>query len=111
MTTSQNSQSDARSLCKRLVDELRSKLREAEALLRSLRRAKEESESRLSQENRTDAMKLVTGRSSLEGAIESTAQLIERLRDAITEAQRALASATGVTPEIARRLQSVAAAV
>jgi hypothetical protein len=110
MTTFHTSETETRSMCKRLVDELRAKLHEAEALLRSLHRAKQESETRLSEENRADAMKLVTGRSAIESAIESTRHLIERLRSVIVEAQRALASGC-VTPDVAHRLQTVAASV
>lgn len=49
----------------------------AETVLQGLIEAQTECEKQLSQENRRDAMKLVTGKSSLENAIIATRRMIE----------------------------------
>lgn len=94
--------------CRRLVDQLCERLIQAEALLHALHQAKSDSEQRLASDNRTDAMKAVTGRSSLDAAIESTRRLIDRLRHAINDTQSALASSQPMTRDTIARLRSVA---
>jgi hypothetical protein len=61
----------------------------AEAVLRGLIEAQGECERQLKQENRRDAMKVVTGRSSLENAIASTRRMIESFDRQIQELMHA----------------------
>ena len=63
---------------------------DAEALLQSLLRAKDESERRMRELKQSDAMKQVTGRSSLDNAIDSTRRMIDTLSRNIDEAKRTL---------------------
>ncbi len=63
---------------------------DAEALLQSLLRARDESERRMRELKQNDAMKQVTGRSSLDNAIDSTQRMIDTLSRNIEEAKRTL---------------------
>lgn len=63
--------------------------RHAEVVLKDLIDAQSECEKQLTQENRRDAMKLVTGRSSLENAIATTRRMIESFDRQIQELSRA----------------------
>ncbi|GEM_PF-1584391 len=109
-TQSRTIDTEARIACRRLVDELCERLLHAEALLHSLHRAKSESEARLAEERRADALKSVTGRSSLDGAIDSTRRLIDRLRCAINDAQVSLTAGEPIKCDLAARLRSAALA-
>lgn len=80
----------ALSPCAQLAVDLFRKLRSAEAVLAGLRRSQQELEARLRANNRVDALKQVTGHSSIEQAIANTRRLIETLRDAAFEARRRL---------------------
>lgn len=71
------------------VDLIR-KLKCAESVLAGLRRAQQDLEARLKASNRVDAVKQVTGASSIEQAITNTRRLIERLRAAADEVKRCL---------------------
>ncbi len=77
----------------------------AEALLRSLQDARNESEKRMRELKQTDAMKKVTGRSAIDNAISSTQRMIDTLNRAITqlEVDGDDVDAAGRTP--ARRTQ------
>lgn len=57
----------------------------AELVLKGLIEAQSECEKQLSQENRRDAMKIVTGKSSLENAIATTRRMIESFDRQIQE--------------------------
>jgi hypothetical protein len=83
----------------RVLAEVSAARQRAEAVLRGLIEAQNECEKQLSRENRRDAMKLVTGKSSLENAIASTRRMIESFDRQIQELLRA-AGATG-TPRSA----------
>lgn len=107
-TTRQGCDAAARVACRRVIDELCERLHHAESLLHSLHRAKADSESRLEREHRADALKAVTGRSSLEGAIDATRRLIDRLRGAIDDAEISLASAAPISREFPARLRAAA---
>jgi acyl-CoA reductase-like NAD-dependent aldehyde dehydrogenase len=63
----------------------------AEELLKTLQQAQLECEGQLKAEQRQDAMKQVTGKSSLETAIASTRRMIEMLDRALEEARASLA--------------------
>lgn len=63
---------------------------QAEALLRSLLDAKDVSERRLGELHQPDALKLVTGRSSIDRAIGSTQRMIESLNRAINDLKKDL---------------------
>ncbi len=65
----------------------------AEAVLSSLMRAKTECEHQLVRFNRSDMIKTITGRSSIDKAIASTRRIIENL-------DRALATTNGSMPEV-----------
>jgi len=56
-------------------------LRRAQSLLAQLHAARRCTEQRLSETGRADPIKTVTGRSSLDNAIDRTEQLIDELRD------------------------------
>ncbi len=60
----------------------------AENVLKGLIEAQSECEKQLTQENRRDAMKLVTGKSSLENAIATTRRMIESFDRQIQELVR-----------------------
>ena len=60
----------------------------AETVLQGLIAAQSECEKQLSQENRRDAMKIVTGKSSLENAIAATKRMIESFDRQIQEISR-----------------------
>jgi hypothetical protein len=62
----------------------------AEALLRGLMQAKEEAERRLAEHDQRDPMAVVTGRSSLEQAIDATRKMIQTLNRRLAEARRDL---------------------
>lgn len=62
----------------------------AEALLQTLREARENSERRLAEQNQSDAMKRVTGRSAMDNAIESTQRMIESLERSVESLMRDL---------------------
>ncbi|VAX41855.1 hypothetical protein MNBD_PLANCTO03-448 [hydrothermal vent metagenome] len=62
-----------------LVSKTRAARAQAEVLLAGLREASAASEQRLAEASRTDPLKQVTGRSSLENAIEATRHMIETL--------------------------------
>lgn len=68
----------------------------AEAVLSGLIEAQNECEKQLSRENRRDAMKLVTGKSSLENAVATTRRMIESFDRQIQELLRA-AGSTGAS--------------
>ena len=74
----------------RIVHEWTVARNDAEALLQSLLRAKDESERRMRELKQSDAMKQVTGRSSLDNAIDSTRRMIDTLSRNIDEAKRTL---------------------
>jgi F0F1-type ATP synthase epsilon subunit len=57
----------------------------AELLLDVLLQTKDEAERRLRDQQRTDAMKVVTGRSSLDNAIATTRRLIQLLNQRVEE--------------------------
>lgn len=87
-----NQHNRARRAIEHVYQELKAQLRRAEAVLRSLETAKQETERDLAADNREDPMKTVTGRSAIESAIDSTRAMIDRLRRALAEAQRLLTS-------------------
>lgn len=62
----------------------------AEALLRGLMQAKEEAERRLAEHDQRDPIAVVTGRSSLEKAIDATRKMIVTLNRRMAEARRDL---------------------
>lgn len=76
----------------------------AEALLRGLMDAKEQSERQLATLKRPDAYKAVTGKSSIDNAIASTRRLIETLNRELDRLRRegdedaALLAQTAATP-------------
>lgn len=72
-----------------LVETLAAKER-AEALVQELSQAQEECEKHLKLMNRPDAIKAVTGRSSIERAIDETRRLLGTLDRTIQEARREL---------------------
>ncbi|MBC7770859.1 MAG: hypothetical protein H7210_00055 [Pyrinomonadaceae bacterium] len=61
----------------------------AEAVLKELLAASAECESQLQKQSRTDPIRLVTGRSSLDAAITSTRRMIETIDRTIQDAKRA----------------------
>lgn len=63
----------------------------AELVLRGLIEAQTACEKQLTEENRRDAMKLVTGRSSLENAITATRRMIESFDRQVQEFMRGAA--------------------
>ncbi len=67
----------------------------AESVLKGLIEAQSECERQLSQENRRDAMKVVTGKSSLENAIATTRRMIESFDRQIQELVRTAGGTTG----------------
>lgn len=74
---------------------------EALSLLASLRASKEQSESRLASLNMTDSIKRVTGRSSLDRAIESTERMLQTLERSRQQLERSLSAApdaVGIEP-------------
>lgn len=60
----------------------------AEVVLRELIAASAECESHLTQQSRVDSMRLVTGKTSLENAINETRRIIDVLDRAIEDADR-----------------------
>lgn len=62
----------------------------AEALLKGLIDAKTVTERELARLNRPDALRVVTGRSSIEEGIESTRRMIETLNRSLAQARRDL---------------------
>ncbi len=62
----------------------------AEAMLRTLLDAKEQSEQNLAQARQPDVMKEVTGRSSMDNAIASTQRMIDSLNRALDQIKRHL---------------------
>jgi hypothetical protein len=60
----------------------------AESVLKGLIEAQSECEKQLTHENRRDAMKLVTGKSSLENAVSTTRRMIESFDRQIQELVR-----------------------
>jgi len=60
----------------------------AEAVLRELQAASEECETQLQKQRRTDPMRLVTGKSSLDAAITTTKRMIETFERAVQDAKR-----------------------
>lgn len=62
--------------------------REAEALLRRLEAEREASERRFAEDQRSDLLRQVTGRNSLDGAIESVRLMLDTLDRNIREAER-----------------------
>lgn len=60
----------------------------AESVLRELQAASAECESQLQKQSRTDPIRLVTGRSSLDAAIANTKRMIETFERAIQDARR-----------------------
>jgi hypothetical protein len=71
-----------------LLAEVTATRQRAEVVLKGLIEAQTECEKQLTQENRRDAMKLVTGRSSLENAITTTRRMIESFDRQIQELSR-----------------------
>lgn len=67
---------------------------QASELLRSLESAQAECEQQLAREQREDAMKTVTGRSSLEHAVANTRRMIESLDRAMDEARKTIPEST-----------------
>lgn len=66
---------------------------QAVELLKALQHAHAECEAHLKSEQRSDVVKTVTGRSSVENAIASTRRMIESLDRAVEEARCALSDA------------------
>ncbi len=62
-----------------IISKTRAARAQAVSLLASLREARSASEQRLAESSRIDRLKQVTGRSSLENAIEATRHMIETL--------------------------------
>lgn len=62
----------------------------AEALLRGLQEARARSERHLREIGQTDAMKAVTGRSSIENAIASTQRMIDTLNRSLVQLKQGL---------------------
>jgi hypothetical protein len=69
---------------------------QAADLLRALESAQAECEEQLAKEQRVDAMKQVTGRSSLEHAVADTRRMIEALDRAMDEARRSVPDAAAI---------------
>ena len=74
----------------RLVLETTATRDRAEALLEGLLRAKDETERERERLNRVDPMKELTGRSSIDNAIDSTRRMIDTLNRTIRNARREL---------------------
>lgn len=70
-----------------LLIETHAARQQAEAMLKALLQAQTECESHLANEKRRDLMRTVTGKSSLETAIENTRRMIEALDRAVDEAR------------------------
>jgi acyl-CoA reductase-like NAD-dependent aldehyde dehydrogenase len=70
-----------------LLIETHAARQQAEAMLKSLLQAHAECEAQLVSEKRTDPVRTVTGKSSLETAIETTKRMIEALDRAVEEAR------------------------
>lgn len=84
-----------------VLGEVTAARKQAEAVLRDLLAAQSECEQQLTQENRRDPMKLVTGRSSLENAIATTRRMIEAFDRQIQELMRIAGGGDAVlTPQI-----------
>lgn len=79
----------------RLMSMIQRRREQAEALLRGLFEARRECEAQLNGSNRVDAIKQVTGCSSIDNAIAETKRIIAALDRALEEARRQLAG--GVT--------------
>lgn len=92
-----------------LVDKTREARANAEALLAGLLEAKSASEQRLAEIRRPDPLKQVTGRSSLDNAIDATRRMIETLDRNLAEVQRAKARTNGFVfvPEVVLGRQPV----
>jgi hypothetical protein len=71
-----------------VLTEMKAARERAESVLRGLIEAQSACEKQLTQENRRDAMKLVTGRSSLENAITATRRMIESFDRQVQEFMR-----------------------
>lgn len=65
----------------------------AEAVLKELQAASAECDSQLQKQSRTDLIRLVTGRSSLDAAIANTKRMIEAFERAVQDAKRAVENA------------------
>jgi len=74
---------DTRRSC--LLEATRTRREHAEALLRSLRSAKDECEKHLARFKRADAYKSFTGRSAMENAIAATQQMLESIDSAMQQ--------------------------
>ena len=57
-------------------------------LLKTLREARENSERRMAEQNQSDALKKVTGRSAMDNAIESTQRMIDSLERSVETLKR-----------------------
>lgn len=68
----------------------------AEEVLRSLLNAKEQTERELSEQRRSDAMRLVTGRTSIDNAIDETRRLIGLLDRAGVESFDPVVTVSGI---------------
>jgi hypothetical protein len=73
----------------RVLAEMTAARQHAEAVLKGLLEAQSACERQLQDENRRDAMKVVTGRSSLENAVMATRRMIESFERQIQELTRA----------------------
>jgi len=69
----------------------------AEEVLRSLLNAKEQTERELSEQRRSDAMRLVTGRTSIDNAIDETRRLIGLLDRAGVESFDPVVTVSGIS--------------
>jgi len=82
---------------------------QAEATVQGLMQAREECERQLQQQNKTDVLRSVTGKSSLDRAIADAQRMVEALDRAIEEVRRQLAGkvgdalAEGITPVVRTR--------
>lgn len=76
------------SSAQQFIEEWRLARQEAEALLRALVQIRGETERRLRETGQVDAMRSVTGRSSIDNAIASTERMIQTFDRLIDEAQR-----------------------
>jgi len=85
-----------------LVDRTREARADAEMLLAGLLEAKSASERRLAEDHRPDPLKQVTGRSSLDNAIDATRRMIEALDRNLAEVQREAGRSNGFVfvPEV-----------
>lgn len=82
------------------LDRTRQARQEAAMVLETLVAEREASERRLAEVRRVDLLKHVTGRSSLDTAIDTTRRMIEALDRGLAEAERGPRSGYSLTPEV-----------